>query len=218
MAPKKSSALHKKIMKKITFITFTAISFVMFSCKKKEVQPVATEVPIHAYTSTITLAYNNSQTNPACFIDLDNGSVYTVSEALQHQLEIDLVYVLRNANANDPMLISIGAFDGVSGYPISYWDKTTLGIDLFSSFNQTALGDGNSSNTASGFDAITTVSGFTTWLGSNTPISDFMNVDPSNIGDIKIFRTQQNKKGAIKIVDCQNGASGFATISIKIEP
>jgi hypothetical protein len=212
---------HKKIinMKKIAVVIMLGMLVFSTSCKKKKVEQTPTpEIPIHSYTSTVSLAYANTQTDPACFIDLDNGAVYTVSQALAHQSEIDIVYVLRYSSANDPMFISIGNFDGGVGYPISYWDKTTLGIDSFTTFNHTLLSDANSSNTATGFDAITTVSGFSSWLGSSFASSDFNNVDPAMIGNVKLFRTHQNKRGALKILNCQNGSSGFATIEIKVEP
>ena len=202
-------------MKKI-ILSASMLSMLFFanSCKKES----DASKSVNAYTTTVKLAYNSSQTDPQCFLDLDSGKVYRVSEALAHQNEIDMVYVLRYSNANDPMFISLGSFDGSSGYPISYWDKTTLGINRFSNFNHILLTSGSSSNTATGFAAVKTVADLNTWLNGNDPIHDFTNASPNEIGDMVIFKTHQNKNGAFKITNAVNGSSGFATIEIKIEP
>jgi hypothetical protein len=205
-------------MKKQTMLSIFGILLLSVSCKKKNVEPTTSEVPIKTFTTTVDLAYNNTQPDPACFIDLDKGLVYKVSEALQHQAEIDLVYVLRYFNANDPIILSIGDFDGHPGLPISDWTKTTLGINQFTTFNHTTLNYASSYNTATGFNAITTVNGLISWLNGNTTYHEFLDVTPATIGDIFLFNTHQNKKGALKVLDCQNGSAGYVKMEIKIEP
>ena len=152
-----------------------------------------------------------------CFLDLDLGTVYSVSTAAANANKIDVVYVLRYTAANDPMFISIGNFDGQNGYPISSWDKTTLGIGSFSTFNHTVIESAPSSLTTANFNAITKLSQLKGYIGNVSTSSDFEHLDPSHLGNIYQFRTQQGKVGVFKLNACQNGSSGFATIEIVIE-
>lgn len=198
-------------------LTFFVFSFLIFaSCTKKD--PVQPTDQLKHFTSTIELAYNESQADPACFIDLDNGKVYSVSEATAHAAEIDLVYVLRYTIANDPMVVSIGNFDGSDGITAAYWDKQTLGIGGFSNYNHTIVDqDGN---TATGFATLESIADFDAWIGNSLDYTtqDYYQVDGGYIGDMYVFRTHQNKRGAFKLIDAQNGSTGYATIEIKIEP
>jgi hypothetical protein len=205
-------------MKKI-LVSTVVLAFILTStsCKKDEETTTATS-NLKAFTTTVNLAYNSSQTDPMCFIDFDAGKAYKVSEALAHQSEIDMVYVLRYMPANDPMFLSLGDFDGKPGMTGAYWDKTTLGINQFSTFNHTLIKGAGSSNTASGFATLKTVTEFNTWLNGNDPIHDFSGVEPTDIGNIYLFRTHQNKRGAFKVTDCKNGSQGYANLEIKIEP
>ncbi len=204
-------------MKKLIFAFAILTIGVSTSCKKKKTTTPDSSVHVNTYNTSVTLAYDASQTDPMCFLDLDNGAVYSVSQASAHQSEIDVVYVMRYMNANDPMFISIGNFDGGSGYPISYWDKTTLGINTWTTFNHTYLSAVSSSSTTAMFDAMQTTADLTTWYGS-APIFDNLNVNPNSIGALFKFKTHQNKRGAIKVIDCVNGSNGYATIQIKVEP
>lgn len=187
------------------------------SCTKKDPIPPANE--LKHFTSTIEVAYNDTQSDPACFIDLDMGAVYNVSEAAAHAGEIDLVYAPKYVEGNLRM-ISLGAFDGHNGITDLYWDKQTLGIDQFTTYNYTIIR--NSNNTVTGFETMETVSDFDAGIGdyltNATTVFDDDAVDGSRIGDIYVFRTHQNKRGAFKLLDAQNGSSGFATIEIKMEP
>jgi hypothetical protein len=206
-------------MKNRSFLKLLIGAFAIFnlaSCTKKEPVPPANE--LKHFTSTVALAYNDTQSDPACFIDLDKGAVYSVSEAAAHASEIDLVYVLRYNIANDPMMVSLGNFDGSDGITAAYWDKQTLEIDQFSTYNHTIIDQDN--NTATGFATLKSISDFDAWIENSLDYTtqDYYWVDGGYIGDIYVFRTQQNKRGAFKLLDAQNGSNGFATIEIKIEP
>jgi hypothetical protein len=191
--------------------------FNLDSCTIKEPVPPANE--LKHFTSTVALAYNDTQSDPSCFIDLDMGAVYPVSEAAAHAGEIDLVYVPVYLEDN-PFMVSIGVFDGHNGYTDLYWDKQTLGIEQFSTYNHTVIR--NSNNTVTGFETMSTVADFDAGIGdylnNASNVFDDEQVNGSRIGDIYVFRTQQNKRGAFKLLDAQNGSNGFATIEIKIEP
>lgn len=202
-------------------LVLTSSTMLVFNqCKKEEPEPltptVVNDPDVSRQNVTIELAYNtSSQTDPVCFIDLDSARVFSVSQAASHASEIDLVYVLRYSNANDPMLISLGNFDGQAGYPISSWDKTTLGINAFNVFNHTSIDAAPSSLTTSNFAAITKLSQLKTYVGTGPGSAfDFEEINPTHIGNIYSFRTQQNKVGAIRIIDCQNGSSGYVTMEI----
>ncbi len=209
-------------MKKLIFIfSITLLATSFSSCKKKKITPTttsATDPAIFRTTTTVQLAYNNTtQTDPMCFLDLDAGTVYSVSNAAANADKIDLVYVLRYSNANDPMFISIGDFDGNSGMAISTWDKTTLGISNFTTFNHTTFDQCSSSFTTANFNAITKLSELNAALGTGPGSLEFYWVDPTVVGNLFEFRTQQGKLGTFKLNSCQNGSTGFATIEIVIE-
>lgn len=201
------------------FLGLLFIPLVLFSCKKKEVETNETTDPATLRTTTtVNLAYDTgTQTDPMCFLDLDLGTVYSVSTAAANADKIDIVYVLRYTPANDPMFISLGSFDGQNGYPISSWDKTSLGIGSFSTFNHTVVESAPSSLTTANFNAITKLSQLKGYIGNVSTSSDFEHLDPSHVGNIYQFRTQQGKVGAFKLNACQNGSSGFATIEIVLE-
>jgi hypothetical protein len=194
------------------FAVFFLIVLHATSCKKES------DLQMHTYNTTVNLAYSSAQSDPSCFLDIDSGKVYKVSQAAAKQNEIDFVYVLRYNAANDPRFISLGSFDGKQGYPISYWNKSTLGINAFSFFNHTLISKGGSSNTLSGFASIKTVNDFNVWLNGNSAIFDAEEISTNEVGNIYLFKTQQNKRGAFRVVNAQNGSSGFATIEVKIEP
>ena len=194
-------------------------SLLIFSCKKKEIEPTTTSDPATLRTtSTVDLAYDTgTQTDPLCFLDLDLGTVYSVSNAAANADKIDVVYVIRYTAANDPMFISIGNFDGQNGYPISSWDKTTLGIGAFANYNHTVVEGAPASLTTANFNAIATLSQLKGYIGNVSTTSDFEHLDPSHVGNIYQFRTQQGKVGAFKLTACQNGSSGFASVEIVVE-
>lgn len=197
------------------FVLLLAVIAFSSSCHTKE---KSTLNNLRTYTTTVQLAYDNSQIDPACFIDLDSGKVYNVSNAAFHQKDIDLLYAIRYDMVEDPNFFSLGTFDGSSGYTSNYWDKTTLGINNFTYFNHTTFGDGNSSNTLSGFLNLKTITDLNTWLDGNTPIYDFEGITNTEIGNIYIFITQQNKRGAFRVINAENGSHGYITIEIKVEP
>jgi len=208
------------------FGMLVAASFVLLSlaqCKKDTEEPQnnpsAEDPSVKRMTATIGLAYNTStQSDPICFIDFDSAQVYPVSQAQAHADVIDAVYVLRYSNANDPMFISLGSFDGQPGYPISSWDKTTLGINAFSNYNHTSIDNASSSLTTANFAGITKLSQLKGYVGTGPAAGfDFEYIDPTQIGNMYAFRTQQNKVGAFRLIDCQNGSTGYATIEIVME-
>ena len=201
------------------YLGLLLIPIILLSCKKKEVETSETTDPATLRTTTtVNLAYDTgTQTDPVCFLDLDLGTVYSVSTAAANADKIDLVYVLRYSAANDPMFISIGNFDGNNGYPISSWNKTTLGISSFSTYNHTVIDGAPSALTTANFNSITKLSQLKSYIGNVTTSSDFEHLDPSHVGNIYQFRTQQGKVGVFKLNACQNGSSGFATIEIVIE-
>ncbi|MCC6700678.1 MAG: hypothetical protein IT221_04095 [Fluviicola sp.] len=206
-------------MKKVKVIFVLAtVALLNTQCKKEETTPVTVDPLVLRMTTTLDLAYDNStQTDPICFLDLDSAHVFSVSNAQAHAAEIDLVYVLRNTNANDPMFISMGNFDGQVGYPISSWDKTTLGINQFTAFNHITIDPASSQLTSTAFASITKLSQLKGYVGSGPSTSDFEQIDPSHIGNMYAFRTQQGKVGAFRVIDCQNGSSGFAQLEIIIQ-
>lgn len=206
-------------MKKVKVIlVLVAVGLLNTQCKKEETTPEVVDPSVLRMTTTVDLAYDNStQTDPICFLDLDSAHVFSVSNAQAHAAEIDLVYVLRYSNANDPMFISMGNFDGQSGYPISTWDKTTLGINQFSSFNHMVIDPASSQFTSANFASITKLSQLKSNIGSSFSSSDFEAIDPSHIGNIFVFRTHQGKVGAFRVINCQNGSSGFAELEIIIQ-
>lgn len=202
------------------------LSTVFTGCKKDDppanttTNPTTPVVNLKRHTVTVSLAYStDTQTDPYCFMDLDSGYVYPVSVAAQYADKIDLVYVIRYSNANDPMFISLGNFDGQQGYPISTWNKSTLGIGGFSFFNHTGMDTAPSGLTTAQFNSMTTVAQLESFLGNGEgSILDFMDINTSEVGDIFEFATQQGKIGAFRVLDAQNGSSGFATIEIIVEP
>lgn len=202
-------------MKKITLSVLALAILVAMSCKKTELQE---EVKLKTFTATIDLAYNKSQLNPACFLDLDSGKVYTVSQADSFQKTIDMVYVLRYFNADDPIFLSMGNFDGKSGYPISDWTKVTLGISDWTNYNHTNIGGANSSMTTQRFASMTNLAELNAAFNEvDNAIHDFKEITNSEVGNIFQFRTYQNKRGYFRLISATNGSSGKATIEIKIE-
>lgn len=195
-------------------LLIASVLTIFSSCKKDKSQSTV----MRSFSTKVSLAYNSSQYNPMCFLDIDSGKIYAVSQAAAHQYDIDFVYVLRYNLANDPSFIGMGSFDGKAGYPISYWNKSTLEISSFSYFNHTLISKGGNSNTASGFNSIKTVADFNDWQQGNEAIQDIAEISTNEIGNIYLFTTHQNKRGAFRVVEAQNGSSGFATIDIKIEP
>lgn len=209
----------------VFFCALIALPLVVISCKKEKnpatptpTNPTPEPMLVHKI-DTVMLAYNTStQTDPICFFDFDAGTSFSVSDAPANAASIDFVYVLRYAAANDPMFISIGNFDGQPGYPISSWNKTTLGIGTFATYNHTAMWNAPSAVTTASFDAMTKKSELTAAIGTG-PAEGFDNVtiDPTKVGNIYQFRTQQGKLGLFKVLDSQNGSSGYAIIDIKME-
>lgn len=213
------------MIKKIIFSALI-LSAALTGCKKKD-PPATTStntgtpaVNLKRHVVTVYLAYNTStQTDPYCFLDLDSGYVYPVSTAAQYAQKIDLVYVLRYSNADDPMFISLGNFDGQPGYPISSWNKSTLGIGSFSFFNHTGMDIAPSGLTTAQFTAMTSVAQLETYLGNGEgSILDFVDINTSEVGDIYEFVTQQGKIGAFRVLDAQNGSAGYATLEVIVEP
>jgi hypothetical protein len=220
---------------KTLLLTFTLLSTFSFTaCKKKGcTNPVATnfdkkakkddgscklEVPLKRFTVTVDLALSTStQTDPKCFLDLDEGVAYRVSEANAKASVIDVVYARSFQASSFYYLESIGNFESTP-FAGPEWNKTTLGINTFSNFNYTSLYDYPSADiTATQFSNFTTVSQLKSiayYYGGN----GISILDGTEIGNVFAFKTQQNKQGVFKVINAQAGSNGFVTLEIIIEP
>ncbi len=206
-------------MKQKTLIAVAMyVSIFTTACKKDD---TTTSPTMKTFIVNVDLAYDpTTQPNPACFIDFDEGKAYKVSEGAANASKIDGLYLLRYAIANDPIIVSPGSYDGSPGYVEADWKKADLLMQNWGTYNHTIVTDGASKHTSTGFAAIKTVNDFNAWLddGLKYTTSDFYFMDNTHIGNIYLFKTHQNKNGAFKLINAQNGSTGFATLEIKIQP
>jgi hypothetical protein len=185
------------------------------SCKKDTTTTVSPDVK--TYTFDINMAYKTTvNPNPACFIDVDKGVVYSVQTAPAHAADIDLLwyaysstqFYLNIPNAN---IFSIGA-DG--------FDAGSFGFGNWSVRNSGFV-DYSTTLTKGGFANVKTVADLTTFIKNNAPIQEEAVFDgtAATFAKVYIFETGAKKHGII-IVNSNSTDSngGRANITVKVEP
>ena len=203
---------------KLPFIaaSLMAITMLCASCTKTpDVTPPSPDVK--SFTFDIDMAYlTTSNANPACFIDLDKGLVYTVQAAKTHASEIDLVWhyygggqcYLQIPNNNIFSIVTDGFGIGELGF--GDWSVRNGGLLEYS----TSLSKGQVAG-------IKTVANLTEFIKDDLPIQPQILFDgtSSTYAKVYTFETGAKKRGVLiansNTVD-SNG--GRANITIKIEP
>lgn len=148
------------------------------------------------------LVGGNSHATLGSALDADLGVVYLKADAKVSQELIDLVYYYGTANNATFAAPNDVTLNGGSGNLDYCTDWTIKNATTFNT---------NPGITAAEFDALTTGADLAAISTSDSKVSNMSN------GDVLVFTTADNKKGAIKVVAITGQASGTIEIDVKIE-
>ncbi len=186
------------------------------SSLKLQSPPVA-GMPVRFATAKIYPAWNAAtDPDPKCFVDLDKGTVYSVTTAPAHSAEIDFYWSTRPFYS-DGLLCSPDESIANIGADMQY--ARDLKINTWMQQNRTLVARSNTL-TIAGFDAVKTVPQLLLQWNRDRPYLPYeaFVASAENGSHIYVFETAQHKRGLLKFTGALFGANGYAEMQIRIEP
>lgn len=195
-------------------------------CKKE-----TSKSTLKTFSGTIYNAHDPAYTsNPNCFIDLNTGSVYSISQAKSHATEVDAYWVTTwiTSSSDQPVFTSTDNYSGLTGGR-PYYTETTL-FGGWSTRNQTLFSTYNLSDLKIPFDNINTTDDLNKAVAEfSTPYLQGINSSfrgtQSDLDDVSYFETNTNgvkKRGLIKFTrasySSNHSALNSADFVIKVIP
>ncbi|MFP3859952.1 MAG: hypothetical protein ACLFUW_03935 [Bacteroidales bacterium] len=154
--------------------------------------------PAEEFSAKIMGAHENS--DHGSFLDAHSGTVYLVSDAMNNQEDIDMLYFYGSTNE-----ATIAAPDDEDAEQFNVYE-----LDNWDTRNATRFTDLLDINFA----------GIETEADIEDEVSSPENTKSNllEIGDVVGFETVDEKKGVFEVVDIATGTEGYIEINIKIQP